>query len=133
MCEKCERQKEKFLQEIKLYDQIYELLLKELDHHSATGLHSPVIRTVCDAVNRSAQECVEEALHNAAAQSLFGNNIKPEKMVEILEGIQVYAYTVVFLLGRRSAEAGLPLTMWTGEDAVVEEAEEIAKEASNGH
>jgi len=129
MCEKCERQKEKFLQEIELHAQVYDQLVKELDHHSATGLHSPVIRTVCDA----AQECVEEALHNAAAQSLFGNNIKPEKMVEILEGIQAYAYTVVFLLGRRSAEAGLPLTMWTGEDAVVEEAEEIAKEASNDH
>ena len=133
MCEKCERQKEQFLQEIKLYDQIYELLLKELDHHSATGSHSPVIRTVCDAANRTTQQCVEEALHNAAAQSLFGNNIKPEKMAEILDGIQTYAYAAVFLLGRRSAEAGLPLTMWTGEDAVVEEAEEIAKEASNDH
>lgn len=133
MCEKCERQKEKFLQEIRLYDQVYEQLVKELDHHSDTGLHSPVIRTVCDAVNRTTQQHVERALHNAAAQSLLGIYVDPEKMVEILDGIQAYAYTVVFLLGRRSAEAGLPLTMWTGEDAVVEEAEEIAKEASNDH
>ena len=133
MCEKCERQKAEFLQEIELYAQVYDQLVKELDHHSATGLYSPTIRTVCDAVNRSAQESAEKAQLNAAVQSLFGNNIKPEKMAEILEGIQTCAYTIVFLLGRRSAEAGLPLTMWTGEDVVVEEAEEIAKGASNDH
>lgn len=133
MCEKCERQEEELLQELELYAHVYDQLVKELDHRSATGLYSPTIRAVCDAVNRSAQESAEKAQLNAAVQSLFGNNIKPEKMVEILEGIQTCAYTIVFLLGRRSAEAGLPLTMWTGEDVVVEEAEEIAKGASNDH